>query len=49
MKGTKLILFGIAVILTGIAISTMNFFGFLGGGGGLTLALIGLFTKEDAG
>lgn len=49
MKGTKLILFGIAVILTGIAISAMNFFGFLGGGVGLILALIGLSTKEDAG
>ncbi len=45
MKGTKLILFGIAVAVCGLAVSTMNFFGLLGGGLGLLIALIGLIKE----
>lgn len=49
MKGIKIMLFGIAVICLGIAISTMNFFGFCGGGLGILIALIGLFIKDEQG
>lgn len=46
MDGTKLMLLGIAVILLGIAIATMNFFGWCGGALGFLLALIGLFLPD---
>lgn len=44
--GIKLMLLGIAVILAGIAVSTMNFFGFCGAGLGMILVLAGLFWKK---
>lgn len=47
MKGMKIILFGMAVMLLGIAVSTMNFFGFCGGGIGILLVLTGLFIKDE--
>lgn len=46
MKSIKIILLGIAVILLGIAASTMNFFGFGGGGIGILIVLIGFFIDE---
>ena len=46
MNGTKLMLLGIAAILFGIAISTMNFFGWCGGALGLLLALCGFFLPD---
>ena len=42
----KIMLLGISIILLGIAISTMNFFAFLGGGLGFLIVLIGFFKKE---
>ena len=42
----KIMLLGISVILLGIAISTMNFFTFLGGGLGFLIVLIGFFKKD---
>ena len=42
----KIMFLGISVILLGIAISTMNFFTFLGGGLGFLIVLIGFFKKD---
>lgn len=46
MKSLKIMLLGIAFILLGIAVSTMNFFGWCCGGLGIVLALAG-FIKMD--
>lgn len=46
MKGIRLELFGIAVILAGIALGSNNFFGWIGGGAGLCAAAAGLLWKE---
>lgn len=46
MKSLKIMLCGIAIMLLGIAVSTMNFFGFCGGGIGFLLVLAGLFVKD---
>lgn len=43
----KTILLGIAVILLGIAVSTMNVFGWCGGGLGILIAFAGLFVKDE--
>lgn len=46
MNGSKLILFGIAVAVCAVAISTTNFFGICGGILGLIIAAAGLFKKD---
>ncbi|MCI8652201.1 MAG: hypothetical protein HFF11_00700 [Angelakisella sp.] len=46
MKGIRLELFGMAVILAGIAAGSSSFFGWIGGGAGLCLAAAGLLWKE---
>ncbi|MDD6320090.1 MAG: hypothetical protein PUA63_04440 [Oscillospiraceae bacterium] len=46
MKGTKIALLGIGIILLGIAISTNNFFGFTLGAIGFGVVCIGCFWKK---
>ena len=46
VKGIRLELFGMAVILAGIAAGSSSFFGWIGGGAGLCLAAAGLLWKE---
>lgn len=46
MEGLKTELFGIAIILAGIAVSTNNALGWAFGGLGLLIAAAGYFTKE---
>ena len=46
MKSVKIMLMGIAVILFGAAISTMNFIGWCCGGAGLLPALLGLMKGD---
>lgn len=46
MKGIKLELLGVAVILSGIALSTNNFFAMVCGAAGTLLALIGCLWKD---
>ena len=46
MKGIKLELLGIGVILLGLAISSNNFFGYVGGILGFALIVAGCFSKD---
>lgn len=46
MKGIKLELLGIGVILLGLAISSNNFFGYVGGILGFGLIVAGCFSKD---
>ena len=46
MNGSKLILFGIAVAVCALAISTTNIFGICGGILGLIIAVAGLIKKD---
>ncbi|MBC8585041.1 hypothetical protein [Youxingia wuxianensis] len=46
MNRIKIMLLGIAIILLGIAISTMNFFGWCGGVLGIVIVLIGFFMND---
>jgi len=46
MKGVKVMLLGIALILLGIAIGTMNFLAWCGGGVGILVVFAGLFAKD---
>lgn len=46
MKGLKRMLLGIAVILLGIAIGTLNFLAWCGGGFGILIVIAGLFTND---
>ena len=46
MKGLKLELLGIGIILLGIAISTNNFFGIIGGVLGFGIISAGFFYKD---
>ena len=46
MKGLKLELLGIGIILLGLAISTNNFFGYIGGVLGFGIIIAGFFYKE---
>ena len=46
MNSIKIMLLGIAVILLGIAVSTMNFLAWCGGGLGIVIVLIGIFKKD---
>ena len=47
MKGIKLMLLGIAVLLAGLAFCTNNFFGYTAGAVGLLLAVFGFWSKES--
>ena len=47
MNGTKIMLMGIAIILLGIAIATMNFFAFIGGGIGIIITIWGLLKADN--
>lgn len=49
MNGMKTMLLGIALILFGIAASTMNFIGWGCGAGGLLLTIIGLLREDKSG
>ena len=46
MKGIKIELLGIGIILLGLAISTNNFFGYLGGVLGFGIISAGCFFKD---
>ena len=46
MKGIRIELLGIGMILLGIAISTNNFFGYIGGVLGFGVIAIGCFCKD---
>ena len=46
MNGGKVMLLGIAVILLGIAIGTMNFLAWCAGGTGLLIVIAGFFVKD---
>lgn len=46
MRSVKVMLMGLAVILAGLAASTMNFFGLCAAAAGLLVALAGLFMKD---
>lgn len=46
MKGIKIELLGIGIILLGLAISTNNFFGYVGGILGFGIIVAGCFNKE---
>ena len=46
MKGSKLIIFGIAIAVCALAASTMNIIGLCGGGVGLIIAVAGLLKKD---
>ena len=48
MSSTKIMLLGAAVMLLGLAIASMNFIAWAGGGLGMALVLIGL-VKRTAG
>ncbi|MGN0644650.1 hypothetical protein [Gemmiger sp.] len=48
MKGIKLELLGIGVMLLGLALSTNNVFGYAGGVAGLGLIAGGCFLKGDS-
>lgn len=47
MNGIKIELCGIGVILLGIALSTNNIFGYVGGIIGFLIIIRGLFINED--
>ncbi len=47
MNSVKIMLLGIAIILLGIAFSTMNFIGWCSGILGIIIVLIGLFKKDN--
>ena len=47
MSGTKIMLLGAAVMLLGLAIASMNFIAWAGGGLGMALVLIGLVKKDS--
>lgn len=49
MKGLKLELLGLGVILAGIALSLNNFWGCIGGMLGLVLAFVGCTQSENKG
>ena len=49
MKGIKIELLGIGIILLGLAISTNNFFGYVGGILGFGIIVAGCFNKEKQG
>ncbi|MBR5873768.1 MAG: hypothetical protein IKY90_03415 [Oscillospiraceae bacterium] len=46
MKGIKIELLGIGIILLGLAISTNNFFGYVSGILGFGIIVAGCFYKE---
>lgn len=46
MKGIKIELLGIGILLLGLAISTNNFFGYVGGILGFGTIVAGCFIKE---
>ncbi len=46
MKGIKIELLGIGIILLGLALSTGNFFGMAGGMSGFAVIAIGCFWKD---
>lgn len=46
MKGSKLIIFGIALAVCSLAASTMNVIGLCGGGIGFIIAVAGLFKRD---
>lgn len=48
MKGIKLELLGIGVMLLGLALSTNNVFSYAGGVAGLVLIAAGCFLKGDS-
>jgi len=48
MRGAKVMLLGIALILLGIVIGTMNFLAWCGGGIGILVVLAGLFIKDKS-
>ena len=47
MSSTKIMLLGAAVMLLGLAIASMNFIAWAGGGLGMVLVLIGLVKKDS--
>ncbi len=49
MKGLKIELLGIGVLLLGLALSTGNFWGYVGGILGFAIAAAGCFFKEEKG
>ena len=47
MKGIKTLLLGIAIILFGLAVGTLNFLAWCGGGIGILVVSAGLFQKDN--